>query len=131
MPGFHRFLLVDDVAENRFLVSKALLKSFPDAVVLECQDSSTAISLLRHDQCDVAVVHRTRDLDGVTFIDLIRRCCPRASTVLISEESPLPDPDRIGATQVIGWDTWQMVGPVCAHIIAQAAERADVGADRT
>jgi hypothetical protein len=119
MPGFHRFLLVDDVAENRFLISKALLKTFPDSVVLECQDSSTAISIICNERSSAVIVHRCRDLDGPTFVDLVRRCCPEASIVLISEDSPLPDADKIGATRVISWDSWQKVGPVCADIIAE------------
>src|SRR5687768_12031055 len=73
MPSFHRFLLVDNIAENRFLVSKALLKAFPDAVVSECQDTSTAIALISNDNYNVIIVHRARDLDGTTFIDLVRR----------------------------------------------------------
>lgn len=127
MPGFHRFLLVDDVAENRFLISKALLKTFPDCVVLECQDSSTAVAIIANERCSAVVVHRSRDLDGHTFIDLVRRCCPEASIVFVSEDSPLPDPERVGATRVLSWDSWQKVGPLCAEVIAEKEGARSVG----
>lgn len=119
MPGFHRFLLVDNVAENRFLLSKALLKAFPDAVVSECQDTSTAIALISGESCSVIVVHQARDLDGSTFIDLVRRYVPRAPIVLISEEPTPPGSSQGAANRVVSWDAWQSIGSVCGELIAQ------------
>lgn len=119
MPGFQRFLLVDNVAENRFLISKALLKAFPDAVVSECQDTATAIALISSESCNVIIVHRARDLDGTTFIDLVRRYMPRAPIVLISEEATPPGSSQGAANRVVSWDAWQSIGSVCAELIAQ------------
>jgi CheY-like chemotaxis protein len=120
MPSFHRFLLVDDVAENRFLISKALLKAFSDAVVLECQDSSTAMAVICHENCSIVIIHRAQDLDGASFIDVLRRYCPRMPVVLISEELPVPEAVKSGASAVVSWNAWQTIGSVCADIIAKS-----------
>lgn len=120
MPDFHRFLLVDNVAENRFLISKALLRAFPDAVVSECQDTSTAIALISGEKYNVIIVHRARDLDGTTFIDLVRRYMPRVPIVLISEEPTPPGSSQGAASRVVSWDAWQSIGTVCDELIAES-----------
>ena len=120
---FQRFLLVDDVAENRFLISKALLKHFPDAVILQCQDSSTAMAMIRKEQSSMAIVHRSRDIDGTTFVNLVRRCDSSMPIVLLSEDRPVPDPVKCGASAVVSWDAWSTIGFVCADIIADTEQR--------
>jgi hypothetical protein len=87
-------------------------------VVSECQDTSTAISLVSGDKYNVIIVHRARDLDGATFIDLVRRYLPRARIVLISEEPTLPDSSQGAANRVVSWDAWQSIGSVCDELIA-------------
>jgi len=42
-----KFLVVDDVPENRFLVSKSLLKQFPASMVQECEKWTPAIAAAR------------------------------------------------------------------------------------
>ena len=123
MPHYQKFLLVDDVAENRFLVSKALLKHFPDAIVMECQDSSTAMSIIRSENTSVGIIHRSRDIDGTTFVNLVRRCGSSLPLVLLSEEKPVPDPRESGATAVVSWDAWTTIGFTCADIIAEHEQR--------
>ena len=118
MSLFHRFLIVDDLAENRFLLAKALLKEFPDALVAECQDSSTAMAVASRESCSVVILHRTRDLDGATFSDLLRRHCPRVPVVLLSEDAerePVVTPNG----GVVSWNCWKSIGTTCADVIAQ------------
>jgi len=118
MSFFHRFLLVDDLAENRFLLAKALLKEFPDALVAECQDASTAVAVASREDYSIVIVHRTRDLGGATFSDLLRRRCPRMPVVQISEDAeqePVITPDG----GIVSWNCWKSIGGICADVIAQ------------
>jgi CheY-like chemotaxis protein len=118
MSRFNRFLVVDDLPENRFLISKALLKEFPDALVAECQDSSTAIAVVSRESCSIVIVHRTRDLDGATFTDVLRRYCPRVPVLLLSEDA-VEESALTPAGGVVSWNSWKTIGRVCADIIAQ------------
>ena len=118
MSRFHRFLLVDDLAENRFLLAKALFKEFPDALVTECQDASTAIAVVSRESCSIVIVHRTRDLDGATFSDLLRRHCPRMPVIQLSEDAeqePVIRPDG----GIVSWNCWKSIGTICADVIDQ------------
>jgi CheY-like chemotaxis protein len=57
------FLILDDHVDNRFLLTKTLLRKFPAALLQECQDSATAITAAKRATLTAAVVHRAADVD--------------------------------------------------------------------
>lgn len=123
MSLYHRFLLVDDVAENRLLISRSLFKQYPNAVVCECQDAATASAYAALDGVSLAVVHRTHEHDGPTLVAFIRKGNPALPVVLLSGRLPTPLAAEIGADAVVGWDSWQGIVAVVARQIALKAAR--------
>src|SRR3954462_11408179 len=86
-----KFLLVDDVAENRFLLAKTLLRKFPQALIQECQDSTPALSAVKTDKLTAIVVHRASDIDGLTLITLMRHINPTVPIVMVSGRDTCPE----------------------------------------
>jgi len=123
MSQFHRFLVVDDVAENRLLVSRVLFKQYPDAVVCECQDAGTATAFAALKEANVAIVHRTQEHDGAALVAFIRKGNPALPVVVLSGRRPAPIAAEIGADAVVGWDSWQGIVAVIARLIALKSVR--------
>jgi CheY-like chemotaxis protein len=58
MPNPLQFLLVDDVDDNRFLITKTLARKFPGARVEECVESEAALACAKRTGLTAAIVHR-------------------------------------------------------------------------
>jgi CheY-like chemotaxis protein len=116
VSSYFRFLLVDDLAENRLLITKTILKRFPNAVVHECQDAATAVAFATHEHLSAVVAHRTAEIDGETLAAMIHRGNAAIPIVLISGRPSQTTP-LIGVMAVIGWDEWQTTADILAEIV--------------
>ena len=58
MPLIKRFLVVDDNADGRSLLTRTLLRKFPQSLATECGDADTAILTAREEKLDAIIVHR-------------------------------------------------------------------------
>lgn len=121
MSRYPLFLLVDDVAENRLLISRALFKQFPNAVVCECQDAATATDFAARGGASAAVVHRTHEHDGASLVAFVRKGNLLLPVVMISGRQPPPLAAEVGADAVVGWDSWQGIVAVVARLVALKA----------
>lgn len=112
------FLLVDDNPEGRFIVSKTLLRHFPQARITEIDDSADAIEALKSEPVAAALVHKTLDLDGLSLVKRLREVAPGLVIVYLSGNQKLEAAAEFaGATKFLHYDRWLMIGTLVADLI--------------
>jgi DNA-binding response OmpR family regulator len=122
MPSPHKFLIVDDNPDSRFLLVKTLLRKFPQAILQETQDGQSALSLAQSDGLDAAVVHRAADVDGLTLVRMLRRVNQAMPIVMVSGIDRTNEAIEAGATSFLNYDAWLRIGTVVAeHVLARRA----------
>jgi CheY-like chemotaxis protein len=112
------FLLVDDVAENRYLVSKTLLRKFPAAKIVEFEESEPALAAARHEPPTAIVVHRTSDLDGPTMVRQLRQMNATVPIIVVSGRETFPEAIEAGATAFLNYEAWLRIGTVMEEILS-------------
>lgn len=125
MSATRRFLIVDDNADSRFLLVKTLLRKFPNAILEETQDGSSAAHLVRSGKLDALVVHRAAEVDGLTLIRMLRQADPSVPIVMVSGLDRTKSAIEAGATTFLSYDAWLRIGTVVAELIASPAARPD------
>ncbi len=124
MTSLHKFLLIDDVPENRFLVSKALLQKYPGSLVQECEESTPAIAAVQHDRHSAIIVHRGRDVDGPTLVALLRRVNATVPIVMVSGRESCPAAIEAGANAFLNYEGWRRIGDVVENTLSAEQGRA-------
>jgi CheY-like chemotaxis protein len=119
MTPLSKFLVVDDVAENRYLLAKTLLRKFAGSLVQECEDSTPAIAAAQQDRLSAIIVHRAVDVDGLTLIKLLRQVNPTIPIVMVSGRESCPGAIEAGATAFLNYDAWLRIGTVVEDTIRQ------------
>jgi CheY-like chemotaxis protein len=109
-----KFLVVDDNHDSRFLLTKTLLRKFPQSIVQECQDSEPAQTEARNGQLDAIVAHRSADMDGLTLIRTLRQANPAVPIIMVSGIDRTAEALAAGATEFLNYDQWQRIGSVIA-----------------
>jgi CheY-like chemotaxis protein len=109
-----KFLVVDDNHDSRFLLTKTLLRKFPQSIVQECQDSEPAQTEARNGQLDAIVAHRSADMDGLTLIRTLRQANPAVPIIMVSGIDRTAEALAAGATEFLNYDQWQRIGSVVA-----------------
>jgi CheY-like chemotaxis protein len=112
------FLVVDDNDEHRFLLTKTLLRKFPNASVQECQDDETALVLAQAENLSAIVTHRTVGMGGIELIRGFRRVNPRVPVVMVSGIDRTKEALEAGATRFLLYDEWLRVGTLVAELLA-------------
>jgi CheY-like chemotaxis protein len=82
-PPLH-FLLADDNADGRYILSKTLLRRFPSAKITEATESADVITTARSRPVDAALLHRTADLDGLSLVQMLRAAAPELLILYLS-----------------------------------------------
>lgn len=114
MASTRRFLVVDDDSRGLLHVSKTLLRHYPDAVVQECRDLNTAISLVRdlpavrHNT--VVIAHRTLQIGGRELVAALRAAHSAVPIVGMGTSSEAPQSYAAGATRFLEKDAWLVIG---------------------
>src|SRR4051812_39021646 len=117
MTPLPKFLVVDDIAENRYLLAKTLLRKFSGSLVQECEDSAPAIAAAQHDRLSAVIIHRGSDVDGLTMIRMIRRVNPAVPIIMVSGRESCPGAIEAGATAFLTYDAWLRIGTVVEDTI--------------
>ena len=112
-----RFLIVDDNPDGRFVVSKTLLRTFPDAIVQECQNSDTALAIVREEPLDAVLSHRTAEVEGLVLIRLLRDVNPTIPIIMFSGIDRTADAAAAGATRFLDYSEWLNTGKIVAEIL--------------
>src|SRR3954464_12276491 len=84
MTSSANFLVVDDNPDTRYVVVRTLGKSFPEAVIVECEDAETALGRARSPEFSAVIVHRTTEMTGVFFVQSLRQLNPTVPVLMIS-----------------------------------------------
>ena len=113
-----KFLVIDDNADSRTLLSRTLLRKYPEAVVQECQSGDTAMAVVRVERVQAVVVHRTFEYDGETLVRLLRRADPTVPIVMVSGYDRRASAHAAGADAFMNYDAWLTIGNVVAGAIA-------------
>jgi ActR/RegA family two-component response regulator len=110
MSEVPEFLLIDDNADNRFLLAKTLLRRYPNALIQECQDSQPALVAARRASLTAAVVHRAADVDGFPMIEMLRGARPTLPILFVSGADARSKAIEAGASAFLNYDAWLNVG---------------------
>src|SRR4051812_5707409 len=120
----HKFLVIDDNPDSRFLLVKTLLRKFPQSVIQECQGSEPAIDVARDHLTSAIVLHRATDADGETLIRLLRRVNATVPIVMVSGFDRSQMALAAGANAFLNYDEWLRIGSVVADLLQQTAAEA-------
>ena len=123
------FLLVDDNADNRFLLAKTLIRKFPNALVQECQDSQPALVAVRRASLTAAIVHRAGDMDGVPLVEMLRKVRPTLPILYVSGADLRSKAFEAGATAFLNYDAWLRVGFVVDEMLRTGISTPPFAAD--
>lgn len=115
-----KILVVDDDDHSRFLLTKTLLRRFPQLVMLECIQCSSAVTTATFEQLDLVVVHRAEDMGGLEVVRALRRVVPALPLLLISAIDQA-DAIAAGATRSLGAGERLQVALVASAILAERA----------
>jgi CheY-like chemotaxis protein len=124
MADVPEFLLVDDNADNRFLLAKTLIRKFPNALVQECQDSEPALQAARRPSLTAAIVHRAADVDGIELIEMLRKARPTVPILFVSGGDMRSKALEVGASAFLNYDAWLRVGAVVDDMLRTGASTA-------
>ena len=124
----HKFLIVDDNPDSRFLLVKTLLRKFPQAVLEETQDGESAVALARSEALDAIVVHRAAEVDGLTLVKQLRQTSPAVPIVMVSGLDRTESAIEAGATTFLSYDAWLRIGTVVAELVSARSEPSRAGA---
>lgn len=116
--GALRILIVDDVDENRFLLSKTLLRKFPGSAITECEDSSTALAMAKADVPSVIITHRAHDLDGISLCRELRAANRNTPIIMVSGRESCPEAVEAGATAFLNYEAWLRIGTVVEEVLS-------------
>jgi len=114
------FLLIDDNADNRFLLAKTLIRKYPNALVQECQDSEPALLAARRPSLTAIVVHRASDIDGLPLVEMLRKSRPTLPILFVSGADFRTAAFEMGATAFLHYDAWLRVGAVVEDMLRTA-----------
>jgi CheY-like chemotaxis protein len=121
MSAQHKFLVIDDNADSRFLLVKSLLRKFPASTIHECQSSTAALSMAKTTDLSAIVSHRTTETAGIALLRELRAINPRVPMVMVSGIDRNELALAAGADRFILFDEWLRIGTVVEELITSRA----------
>lgn len=118
------FLVVDDDDDNRFLLTKTLLRNFPRCRIHESRDSDSVLRIAQEFELGCAVIHRAADMDGITLIRQVREAAPNLPILALSGFDRREESLRAGATAFLHYDAWLTVGRAVEDLLRSTDTRA-------
>ena len=112
------FVIVDDIDDNRFLLSKALLRAFPASVITECLESGPALSAAARDKPTAIIVHRSMDLNGPAMVRALRGVTATTPIVMVSGRERCPEAIEAGANAFLNYESWSRIGTVIEEVLS-------------
>jgi CheY-like chemotaxis protein len=118
------FLVIDDNPDGRFLVSKTLLRKFPNSIIVEAQTAEAAFRALEKGSISLIVCHRTFEFDAISLVVEIRKRNAAVPVVAMSGIDRTTAVREAGADAFLTYDQWLMIGN---HVATLLLERASGG----
>ena len=116
MPLNKRFLVVDDNADARSLLTRTLLRKFPQSLITECGDATTAVLTARSEKLDAIVVHRAGEITGLELVSMLRKIAPHLPVVYVSGIDRSVEAQEAGASAFLNYDAWLGLGTLVAGV---------------
>jgi DNA-binding NarL/FixJ family response regulator len=114
------FLVIDDHAESRFLLTKTLSRKFSCATILETDSADQAFALLRSGEVAVIVCHRTFDTPGLALVQEFRAAGFRMPILMVSGMEREQAALAAGANAFLHYDEWLRTGTVVESLLKMA-----------
>ena len=121
----HRFLVIDENPDGRFLLRRALSGTFPNAAVIECPSAETALRLLEAEPIAAILSHRTHEFDGAGLVRELRKINASVPIVMVSGFDREKVAQEAGATRFFNYDQWPRIGIFVSELLAASALRGD------
>ncbi len=121
MSAPKKVLVIDDNPESRFLLTKTLIRKFPQVMVLECADAGSATRTVAAEELDVIVVHRSADVPGVDLIRMLRDASDAVPIIMVSGIDRSVEATAAGASFFLSYDEWLRIGTVVAELLSLPA----------
>ncbi len=118
MTTHRNFLVVDADDDGRVLLVRTLLRIFPQAAIVECQDFQTAVNLVRVNTYDAVVAHRAIGAGPETLIRAIRQENSEVPILAVSGLDRTSEMLAAGATRFLNYDEWLRVGTIVSDLLA-------------
>lgn len=131
MPNPHRFLVVDDNADSRFLLVKTLMRKFPRALLQECRSGEAALATANSDKLTAIVAHRGYEEAGLPLVRRLRDAAPQVPIVMVSGVDRSQEALAAGADAFLHYDEWLRVGTVVAEAIEAKTRQSSKAGDET
>jgi CheY-like chemotaxis protein len=117
MPIPLEFLIVDNNRDNRFLLTKTLLRKYPAAKIHEHEDSEGAMKVVNAADLSAAVVHRAADMDGIFLIRMMREAKPKLPILSVSGFDRREQAYAAGANAFLHYDAWLSLGRIVEEML--------------
>lgn len=114
-----RFLVVDDNPDGRFLLSKTLLRKFPNSTITECQTAAAAFRAIETEPVSLIISHRTFEFDGVSLIRELRQRNLDVPILMMSGIDRREPALAAGADAFLTYEEWLMVGNHVAALLTK------------
>jgi CheY-like chemotaxis protein len=118
-----KLLVIDDNADNRFLLARTLLRKFPRAALVECQSVETAMKMLKEENVTLVVSHRTHEVGGADLLRELRQVNPTVPILAVSGMDQKEATLAAGATMFHLLDEWLLIGNAVAQVLGEAVEK--------
>lgn len=112
------FLVIDDNRDSRFLLSKTLLRKFPEAVLHECETSAAAREAVRTLPLSAIISHRTSDTPGLELLLELRALNRNVPIVMVSGMDRQAAALAAGADRFFLYDEWLRIGTVVDDLVS-------------
>lgn len=116
----HNFLIVDTDEESRLLLSRTLLRKFPDAGLLEARTLDSALDIATATASrppSAVVVHRAFGADGPEAVTQLRAKLPQVPIVMVASTNREAEALSAGADEFILTAEWLRIGPLLAGLL--------------
>lgn len=115
-----KILVIDDNPDNRFLLSKTLLRKFPTAALIECQSLETAVHILRQGGAELVIAHRTPEAEVADLVKELRTAHTTVPIIAVSGIDRRKAALAAGANVFHLFDEWLLIGNVAASLLDSA-----------
>lgn len=126
LKAARRFLVIEDNPDGRALLTRTLLRKFPECQIVEIDSLDGQETILASGSFDAIVCHRAGVASGTETVRELRNSGVRAPIVLVSGVDRTREALDAGATQFLHYDAWLMLGPMIEDLLRDGGAASEV-----
>jgi CheY-like chemotaxis protein len=116
-----KLLIIDDEPDNLLLLSKTLLRKFPNAVLVECRSAEAAVNILQTERVRLVIAHRAHEASGAELIRTLRNANAEVPIIAVSQSGQKDQALAAGATRFHLFEEWLMIGNAAAALLGTSS----------